>query len=99
MFTTLILEGSGVFVKKINRFIKLIMVSMLLLLPILKVKVVMTVSLSVRMYLTSVFGKISITFEQSYPKPSVEEKILVSTLKGVKADKEFCKKLVTWKVM
>ena len=53
-----ILEGSGVFVKKINRFVKpALMVSMLLLLPILKVKVVMTVSLSVLMYLTKRFWK------------------------------------------
>ena len=38
-----------------------------------------------------------ITFEQSYPKPSVEEKILVQTLaKSGKKDKDFCKKLVTW---
>ena len=38
-----------------------------------------------------------ITFEQSYPKPSVEEKILVATLKAAgKTDNDFCKKLVTW---
>jgi hypothetical protein len=38
-----------------------------------------------------------ITFEQSYPKPAVEEKILVNTLKTTgKSDKDFCKKLVTW---
>ena len=38
-----------------------------------------------------------ITFEQSYPKPAVEEKILVNTLKSAgKSDKDFCKKLVTW---
>ena len=38
-----------------------------------------------------------ITFEQSYPKPSVEEKILVATLKASgKTDNDFCKKLVTW---
>ena len=38
-----------------------------------------------------------ITFEQSYPKPSVEEKILVQTLaKSGKKDQDFCKKLVTW---
>jgi MoxR-like ATPase len=38
-----------------------------------------------------------ITFEQSYPKPAVEEKILNSTLKASgKSDKDFCKKLVTW---
>ena len=38
----------------------------------------------------------SITFEQSYPKPSVEEKILVQTLaKSGKKDQDFCKKLTT----
>ena len=38
-----------------------------------------------------------ITFEQSYPKPSVEEKILQNVLSSSgKSDNEFCKKLVTW---
>ena len=57
----------------------------------------MTVSLSGTNVLNEAFlERFPITFEQSYPKPSVEEKILASTLKTCgKADKEFCKKLVT----
>jgi hypothetical protein len=39
-----------------------------------------------------------ITFEQSYPKPSIEEKILQGAYAEAsgKSDKDFCKKLVTW---
>jgi hypothetical protein len=46
-----ILEGSGVYVKKINKFVKPAHGFNVLLLPIQKVKVVMTVSLSVLMFL------------------------------------------------
>ncbi|BCU99371.1 MAG: hypothetical protein CM15mV27_0900 [Caudoviricetes sp.] len=59
-----ILEGSGVFVKKINRFVKPAHGFNVVATAILKVKVVMTVSLSVLMYLTSVFGKISIALSK-----------------------------------
>ena len=93
-----ILEGSGVFVKKINRFVK----------PANGFNVVATANtkgqgsddgkfIGTNVLNEAFLERFPITFEQSYPKPSVEEKILVNTLKNSgKSDKEFCKKLVTW---
>ena len=93
-----ILEGSGVFVKKINRFVK----------PAHGFNVVATANtkgqgsddgkfIGTNVLNEAFLERFPITFEQSYPKPSVEEKILVNTLKSAgKSDKEFCKKLVTW---
>ena len=93
-----ILEGSGVFVKKINRFVK----------PAHGFNVVATANtkgqgsddgkfIGTNVLNEAFLERFPITFEQSYPKPSVEEKILVGTLKTAgKADKDFCKKLVTW---
>ena len=93
-----ILEGSGVFVKKINRFIK----------PANGFNVVATANtkgqgsddgkfIGTNVLNEAFLERFPITFEQSYPKPAVEEKILNSTLKASgKSDKDFCKKLVTW---
>jgi len=93
-----ILEGSGVFVKKINRFVK----------PSHGFNVVATANtkgqgsddgkfIGTNVLNEAFLERFPITFEQSYPKPSVEEKILVATLKSSgKSDKDFCKKLVTW---
>ena len=93
-----ILEGSGVFVKKINRFVK----------PAHGFNVVATANtkgqgsddgkfIGTNVLNEAFLERFPITFEQSYPKPAVEEKILVNTLKSAgKSDKEFCKKLVTW---
>ena len=93
-----ILEGSGIFVKKINRFVK----------PANGFNVVATANtkgqgsddgkfIGTNVLNEAFLERFPITFEQSYPKPSVEEKILVATLKAAgKADKDFCKKLVTW---
>jgi len=93
-----ILEGSGVFVKKINRFVK----------PANGFNVVATANtkgqgsddgkfIGTNVLNEAFLERFPITFEQSYPKPSVEEKILVATLKSSgKSDKDFCKKLVTW---
>ena len=94
-----ILEGSGVFVKKINRFVK----------PANGFNVVATANtkgqgsddgkfIGTNVLNEAFLERFPITFEQSYPKPSVEEKILVSTYKQAsgKSDKDFCKKLVTW---
>ena len=93
-----ILEGSGVFVKKINKFIK----------PSHGFNVVATANtkgqgsddgkfIGTNVLNEAFLERFPITFEQSYPKPAVEEKILVATLKAAgKADKDFCKKLVTW---
>ena len=93
-----ILEGSGVFVKKINRFVK----------PANGFNVVATANtkgqgsddgkfIGTNVLNEAFLERFPITFEQSYPKPAVEEKILNSTLKSAgKSDKDFCKKLVTW---
>jgi len=93
-----ILEGSGVFVKKINRFVK----------PAHGFNVVATANtkgqgsddgkfIGTNVLNEAFLERFPITFEQSYPKPAVEEKILVNTLKSSgKSDKDFCKKLVTW---
>ena len=93
-----ILEGSGVFVKKINKFIK----------PAQGFNVIATANtkgqgsddgkfIGTNVLNEAFLERFPITFEQSYPKPSVEEKILVATLKSAgKSDKDFCKKLVTW---
>ena len=79
-----ILEGSGVFVKKINRFVK----------PAHGFNVVATANtkgqgsddgkfIGTNVLNEAFLERFPITFEQSYPKPSVEEKILVNTLKSV----------------
>ena len=93
-----ILEGSGVFVKKINKFIK----------PAHGFNVVATANtkgqgsddgkfIGTNVLNEAFLERFPITFEQSYPKPAVEEKILVNTLKtSGKSDQDFCKKLVTW---
>jgi hypothetical protein len=93
-----ILEGSGVFVKKINKFVK----------PAQGFNVIATANtkgqgsddgkfIGTNVLNEAFLERFPITFEQSYPKPAVEEKILVNTLKtSGKSDKEFCKKLVTW---
>src|SRR5210317_756163 len=93
-----ILEGSGVFVKKINKFVK----------PTQGFNVIATANtkgqgsddgkfIGTNVLNEAFLERFPITFEQSYPKPAVEEKILVNTLKkSGKSDKEFCKKLVTW---
>ena len=93
-----ILEGSGVYVKKINRFVK----------PAHGFNVVATANtkgqgsddgkfIGTNVLNEAFLERFPITFEQKYPKPSVEEKILISTLKATsKDDIDFCKKLVTW---
>ena len=93
-----ILEGSGVFVKKINRFVK----------PANGFNVVATANtkgqgsddgkfIGTNVLNEAFLERFPITFEQSYPKPAIEEKILINTLdKSGKKDKDFCKKLVTW---
>ena len=93
-----ILEGSGVFVKKINRFVK----------PAHGFNVVATANtkgqgsddgkfIGTNVLNEAFLERFPITFEQKYPTAKVEEKILVNTLaKSGKKDKDFCKKLVTW---
>ncbi len=94
-----ILEGSGVFVKKINRFIK----------PANGFNVVATANtkgqgsddgkfIGTNVLNEAFLERFPITFEQSYPSVNIEQKILVNTYKNStgKSDDDFCKKLVTW---
>ena len=94
-----ILEGSGVFVKKINRFIK----------PANGFNVVATANtkgqgsddgkfIGTNVLNEAFLERFPITFEQSYPSVAIEQKILVATYKNStgKSDDDFCKKLVTW---
>ena len=93
-----ILEGSGVYVKKINKFVK----------PADGFTVVATANtkgqgsddgkfIGTNVLNEAFLERFPITFEQSYPSAKVEEKILVNTMGNYgKVDKEFCKKLVTW---
>ena len=93
-----ILEGSGIFVKKINKFVK----------PKNGFNVIATANtkgqgsddgkfIGTNDLNEAFLERFPITFEQKYPSASIEEKILVNTLaKSGKKDKDFCKKLVTW---
>ena len=93
-----ILEGTGVFLKKIGRTVR----------PAAGFNVIATANTKGkgsddgRFIVTNVLNeafleRIPVTFEQSYPKPSVENKILdkIALNLGVK-DTEFCKRLVDW---
>src|SRR5210317_1365455 len=93
-----ILEGSGVYVKKINKFVK----------PKLGFNVIATANtkgqgsddgkfIGTNVLNEAFLERFPVTFEQKYPTVATEKKILVNTLKkSGKSDKEFCKKLVTW---
>ena len=93
-----ILEGSGIFVKKINRFVK----------PSPGFNVIATANtkgqgsddgkfIGTNVLNEAFLERFPITFEQKYPTQSIEQKILVKTLaKSGKKDVDFCKKLVTW---
>ena len=93
-----ILEGKGVFLKKIGKFIK----------PATGFNIIATAntkgkgSEDGRFIGTNVLNeafleRFPVTFEQSYPSPSIENKILTAVAKnlGVK-DADFCKRLVDW---
>ena len=94
-----ILEGSGVFVKKINKFVK----------PVHGFNVIATANtkgqgsddgkfIGTNVLNEAFLERFPITFEQSYPKPNIETKILIGAYKEAsgKSDQDFCKKLVTW---
>ena len=93
-----ILEGSGIFVKKINKFVK----------PADGFNVVATANtkgqgsedgkfIGTNVLNEAFLERFPITFEQKYPSVKIEEKILIKTLeKNGKKDQSFCKKLVTW---
>ena len=93
-----ILEGNGVFVKKINKFVA----------PQPGFQVFATANtkgqgsddgkfIGTNVLNEAFLERFPITFEQTYPKPSVEQKILQNVLSSSgKSDNEFCNKLVTW---
>lgn len=93
-----VLEGKGVFLKKIGRFVK----------PAVGFNVVATAntkgkgSEDGRFIGTNVLNeafleRFPVTFEQSYPAPAIEQKILegVALDLGIE-DRDFCKRLVDW---
>ena len=88
-----ILEGKGVFLKKIGRFVK----------PADGFQVIATANtkgkgsddgrfIGTNVLNEAFLERFCVTFEQSYPTPSTEQKILESDCD----DKEFCKHLVDW---
>ena len=93
-----ILEGKGVFLKKIGKFIK----------PAKGFNIIATAntkgkgSEDGRFIGTNVLNeafleRFPVTFEQEYPAPSVENKILTAVAKNLGVDDaDFCKRLVDW---
>jgi MoxR-like ATPase len=93
-----ILEGSGVFVKKINKFVK----------PKPGFNVIATANtkgqgsedgkfIGTNVLNEAFLERFPITFEQTYPSAKTEKKILQNTLKAVgKKDDGFVDKLTTW---
>ena len=93
-----ILEGKGVFLKKIGRFVK----------PVAGFNVVATANtkgkgsddgrfIGTNVLNEAFLERFPVTFEQSYPAPATEQKILegVALDLGVE-DRDFCKRLVDW---
>ena len=93
-----ILEGKGVFLKKIGKFVK----------PAVGFNVVATANtkgkgsddgrfIGTNVLNEAFLERFPVTFEQSYPAPAVEQKILegVALDLGVE-DRDFCKRLVDW---
>ena len=93
-----ILEGSGVFVKKINKFVK----------PAQGFNVIATANtkgqgsddgkfIGTNVLNEAFFERFPVTFEQKYPSVAIEKKILNNTLKASgKSDVKFVDKLTTW---
>ena len=93
-----ILEGKGVFLKKIGRFVK----------PAAGFNVVATANtkgkgsddgrfIGTNVLNEAFLERFPVTFEQSYPAPTTEQKILegIALDLGVE-DRDFCKRLVDW---
>ena len=93
-----ILEGSGVFVKKINKFVK----------PAQGFNVIATANtkgqgsedgkfIGTNVLNEAFLERFPVTFEQTYPSVAIEKKILNNTLKASgKSDVKFVDKLTTW---
>ena len=93
-----ILEGKGVFLKKIGKFVK----------PTAGFNVIATANtkgkgsddgrfIGTNVLSEAFLERFPVTFEQSYPSPAIEQKILegVSLDLGVE-DRDFCSQLVNW---
>jgi hypothetical protein len=93
-----VLEGKGVFLKKIGKFVK----------PAAGFNVIATANtkgkgsddgrfIGTNVLNEAFLERFPVTFEQSYPAPSVEQKILegIALDLGVE-DRDFCKRLVDW---
>ena len=93
-----ILEGSGIYVKKINRFVK----------PKQGFNVIATANtkgqgsddgkfIGTNVLNEAFLERFPVTFEQEYPSAKVEEQIVSNTLKSAgKSDAKFAGNLVTW---
>ena len=93
-----ILEGSGVYVKKINKFVK----------PKLGFNVIATDNtkgqgsddgkfIGTNVLNEAFLERFPVTFEQEYPSAKIEEKIVSTKLKSAgKSDDKFAHNLVTW---
>jgi len=93
-----VLEGKGVFLKKIGKFVK----------PASGFNIIATANtkgkgsddgrfIGTNVLNEAFLERFPVTFEQSYPSPTVEQKILegIALDLGVE-DREFCKRLVDW---
>ena len=93
-----ILEGKGVFLKKIGRFVQ----------PKEGFNIIATANtkgkgsddgrfIGTNVLNEAFLERFPVTFEQEYPSPSVEQKILINVANLVSVDdNEFCKRLVDW---
>jgi midasin (ATPase involved in ribosome maturation) len=93
-----VLEGKGVFLKKIGRFVR----------PAPGFNVIATANtkgkgsddgrfIGTNVLNEAFLERFPVTFEQSYPAPSVEQKILEGIALDLEIeDREFCKRLVDW---
>jgi midasin (ATPase involved in ribosome maturation) len=93
-----VLEGKGVFLKKIGRYVK----------PTVGFNVVATANtkgkgsddgrfIGTNVLNEAFLERFPVTFEQSYPAPSTEQKILEGVALDLQVeDRDFCKRLVDW---
>ena len=93
-----VLEGTGVFLKKIGKFVK----------PAAGFNVIATANtkgkgsddgrfIGTNVLNEAFLERFPVTFEQDYPSPSVESKILLKVASNLKInDDNFCKRLVDW---
>ena len=94
-----VLEGNGVFLKKIGKFVK----------PSRGFNILATANtkgkgsddgrfIGTNVLNEAFLERFPVTFEQAYPAPKTELKILENAMTevGVKDDSEFCKRLVDW---